>query len=68
MFKVNKKGVIHWRHSGVFIINFEHISHFILVFLLLTCNCWLGRAYEYEFGIIIDQMLFIKHSESQNSD
>ena len=26
----------HWRRSGVFIVNFEHISHFILVFLLLT--------------------------------
>ena len=25
-----------WRHSGVFIVNFEHISHLILVFLLLT--------------------------------
>ena len=26
----------HWRHSGVFIVNFEHISHLALVFLLLT--------------------------------
>ena len=26
----------HWRHSGVFIVNFEHISHLVLVFLLLT--------------------------------
>ena len=26
----------HWCRSGVFIVNFEHISHFILVFLLLT--------------------------------
>ena len=28
-----------WRHrrrSGIFIVNFEHISHFFLVFLLLT--------------------------------
>ena len=25
-----------WRCSGVFIFNFEHISHLILVFLLLT--------------------------------
>ena len=24
----------HWRRSGVFIVNFEHISHFLLVFLL----------------------------------
>ena len=30
-----------WRHSGVFIVNFEHISHLIQVFvnlLLLTLN------------------------------
>ena len=25
-----------WRHSGVFIINLEHILHLVLVFLLLT--------------------------------
>ena len=27
-----------WRRSGVFIVNFEHISHVFLVFLLLTLN------------------------------
>ena len=27
-----------WRRSGVFIVNFEHISHIILVFLLLNLN------------------------------
>ena len=26
----------HWRRSGVFIINFEHILHVLLVFILLT--------------------------------
>ena len=26
----------HWLHSDVFIINFEHISHLVLLFLLLT--------------------------------
>ena len=26
------------RRSGVFTVNFEHISHFFLVFLLLTLN------------------------------
>ena len=26
----------HWRRSGVFIVNFEHISHLVLVFILLT--------------------------------
>ena len=27
-----------WRRSGVFIVNFEDISHLVLVFLLLTFN------------------------------
>ena len=29
---------LHWRHSGVFIVNFEHMSDLVLVFLLLTLN------------------------------
>ena len=28
----------HWRRSGIFIVNFEHISHLALVFLLLTLS------------------------------
>ena len=28
----------HWRRSGIFIVNFEQISHLVLVFLLLTLN------------------------------
>ena len=27
-----------WRGSGVFIVNFEHISRLVLVFLLLTLS------------------------------
>ena len=27
-----------WHRSDVFIVNFEHISHLVLVFLLLTLN------------------------------
>ena len=27
-----------WRRSGVFIVNFKHVSHIVLVFLLLTLN------------------------------
>ena len=27
-----------WRRSTVFIVNFEHISHLLLVFILLTLN------------------------------
>ena len=29
---------LQWRRSDVFIVNFEHISHLVLVFLLLTLN------------------------------
>ena len=28
----------HWRCSGFFIVNFEHILHLVLVFPLLTLN------------------------------
>ena len=28
----------HWHRSGVFIVNFEHISHRVIMFLLLTLN------------------------------
>ena len=28
----------HWRRSGIFIVNFEHISYLVLVFLLLPLN------------------------------
>ena len=31
----------HWRRSGIFIVNFKHISHLVLVFLLLTLNMYL---------------------------
>ena len=29
---------LQWRHSGVFIVSFEHVSHHVLEFLLLTSN------------------------------
>ena len=41
MFKVNTIKTPqrrHQRRSGVFAVNFEHILHLILVFLLLTLN------------------------------
>ena len=28
----------HWHRSGFFIVNFEHISHLVLKFQLLTLN------------------------------
>ena len=36
LLKVNNR--TKWRRSGAFIVNFEHISHFAIVFLLLTLN------------------------------
>ena len=40
MFKINIKDTEsrRWRRAGAFIVNFERISHFSLVFLLLTLN------------------------------
>ena len=38
----------HWRHyrrSGVFIVNFEYISHLVLVFLLLTLSSQMLDGY-----------------------
>ena len=49
MFKVNNILTIwtserlHWRCFGVFIVNFEGISHLVLVFLLLNLNFRLGK-------------------------
>ena len=40
MFKVNNKDTTTtpWRRFVVFIVNFEYISHLVLMFLLLTLN------------------------------
>ena len=35
----------YWR-SGVFIVNFEHISHLVIVFLLLTLVLFDLETYE----------------------
>ena len=35
---IKTPGRRHWRHSDFFIVNFEHISHLVLVFLLLSLN------------------------------
>ena len=37
----------HWRRSGVFIVNFEHISDFVLVFRMLTLNLLLLIAIDH---------------------
>ena len=38
MIETLEQGVKYGRLSGVFIVNFEHISHLVLVFLLLTLS------------------------------
>ena len=39
-----------WRRSGVFIVNFEHIPHLVLVFLLLTVSKQMPKI---EFQVIL---------------
>ena len=34
-----------WRCSGVFIVNFEHILHLVLLFILLTLNMQMPTGY-----------------------
>ena len=54
LFKVNNRntrkrcGICQWRRSGAFIVNFEHIFHLFLVFLLLNLNSYMfaGKASE----------------------
>ena len=39
----------HWRHFGVFVVDFERISHLFLMFLLLTLtvnsNLWFLQGF-----------------------
>ena len=48
MFKLTIKtpGQRHWRHSGVVIVNSEHILQFVLVFPLLNLNMQLPAGQE----------------------
>ena len=44
MLKVNKGTKRRqWRRSGVLIVNFEYISHLVLVFQVLTSNMYLSQ-------------------------
>ena len=38
MFKVNNKDISDFIDVSLFIVNFEHILHLVLVFLLLTLS------------------------------
>ena len=51
-----------WRHSGVFIVNFEHISYLVLVFLLLT----LSKLMPPEIVLLTLQMYLAAEENSLN--
>ena len=36
---------LHSRSSGLFIVNFEHISHLVLLFFLFTLSRWMPSGY-----------------------
>ena len=50
-----------WRRSGVFIVNFEHISHHV-VFVLLTLNMYLQAGNEDKVLRVI-----LKHKNHPNT-
>ena len=54
-----------WRRSGIFIVNFEHISHLVLEFLLLT----LSRQMPAEMASPISSVmrLVVNHPTQQKS-
>ena len=49
----------HWRRSGVFIVNFEHISHLVLMFLLLTLNMQLPTGEIISFSVLFFAQTFV---------
>ena len=52
-----------WRRSGIFIVNFEHISHLILVFLPLTLNMQLPIVK----GVVGCEKCYYQHQTSINA-
>ena len=61
MFKLTIKTLErrHCRLSGIFIVKFEHISHLILVFLLLTLSRWVIETIKTKLNFIIRQKKLI---------
>ena len=54
MFRVNNRNA--GRHSGAFIVNFEHISYVALVFLLLTLSRYMpARILFFYFTFVLRQ-------------
>ena len=61
MFKVNNKNT----RSGVLIVNFEHISHLVLMFLLLTL---LGKFQLGRSNVRIFNLWFCPYTENYGSE
>ena len=63
----------HWRCSGVFIINFEHISHLVLVFLFLTLSRYMPIGTRLSFKQLLrksinglNSLSYSTHKRSEN--
>ena len=58
-----------WRRSGVFIINFEHISQLVLMFLLLTLSRWMlagvGDNDWFSLQVLHDLVVILHHKTSE---
>ena len=52
-----------WRGSGVFIVNFEHISHIVLVFSLLTLNKLISADHVISFQRRVDLQDYVIRSK-----
>ena len=72
---INKGSKIsQWRHSGVFIVNFENTLHLFQGFLLLTLNrCFLRSAFQVTYkekttGVLYKQVSrkCVMNKDSQN--
>ena len=61
MLKINNSDIrtTLWRHSGVFIVNFEHISQRILVFLLLTLHSYIFAGVSITVYVFIDNFAHV---------
>ena len=67
MFKVTSKDArTIWRRFCVFIVNFEHILHLVLVFLLLTLNMQLPAGLIHLHMFCNKNIAFLKNTSSSH--
>ena len=61
----------HWYYFGVFVVKFEHISHIVLAFPLLTwtSKCWLVQNFRHFADTINDKLDVYKvfHKDTRKS-